>query len=72
MRLIRKNQKGASGSSLVLHREVLDAVIAHSPDRAEKVIQQLIYGARNDIEEVLASHRRLPSLNQPAPLMRTS
>jgi DNA-binding GntR family transcriptional regulator len=51
---------------------VLDAVIAHSPDRAEKVIQQLIYGARNDIEEVLASHRRLPSLNQPAPLMRTS
>ena len=63
-------RKGGPLNSLPLHREVLDAVIAHNPDRAEKAIQQLIDGARNDIEEVLASHRRLPSLNQPAPLLK--
>lgn len=63
-------RKGGPLNSLPLHREVLDAVIAHNPDRAEKAIQQLIDGARNDIEDVLASHRRLPSLNQPAPLLK--
>lgn len=63
-------RKGGPLNSLPLHREVLDAVIAHNPDRAEKAIQQLIDGARTDIEEVLASHRRLPSLDQPAPLLK--
>lgn len=63
-------RKGGPLTSLPLHREVLDAVIAHNPDRAEKAIQQLIDGARNDIEDVLASHRRLPSLNQPASLLK--
>ena len=56
--------------SLPLHREVLDAVIAHDPDRAEKAIQVLIDGARHDIEEVLASRNSLPSLNQPASLLK--
>lgn len=56
--------------SLPLHRAVLDAVIARNPDRAEKCITKLIDGAREDIETVLASRRRLPQLNRPAPLLR--
>ena len=56
--------------SLPLHRAVLDAVIAHKPDRAEKAIRQLIDGAREDIEAVLASRQRLPQLHQPAPLLK--
>lgn len=63
-------RKGGPLTSLPLHREVLDAVIAHDPDRAETAIRVLIDGAHDDIEEVLASHRRLPSLNQPASLLR--
>ena len=57
-------------NSLPLHREVLDAVIAHNPDRAEKAICKLIDGARNDIEDVLASRRRLPMLGKPASLVK--
>ncbi|MGH8832962.1 MAG: FadR/GntR family transcriptional regulator [Polaromonas sp.] len=67
---ISTRRKDGPMNSLPLHREVLDAVIAHDPDRAEKAIQQLIDGARNDIEEVLASRRRLPRLNRPAPPLR--
>ena len=67
---ISTRRKGGPLNSLPLHREVLDAVIAHEPDRAEKAIQQLIDGARNDIEEVLASRRRLPRLNRPASILK--
>lgn len=67
---ISTRRKNGPRSSLPMHREVLDAVIAHDPDRAEKAIQQLIDGARNDIEGVLASRRRLPSLSQPARLLK--
>lgn len=63
---ISTRRKDGPRNSLPLHREVLDAVIAHDPDRAEKAIRVLIDGARNDIEEVLASRRRLPRLNGPA------
>ena len=56
--------------SLPLHREVLDAVIAHDSDRAEKAIRVLIDGAHNDIEEVLTSRRRLPKLSQPARMLK--
>jgi len=59
-------------NSLPLHRAVLDAVIAHDPKRAEKAILVLIDGAREDIEEVLASRRRLPKLNEPARLLRVA
>jgi DNA-binding FadR family transcriptional regulator len=52
--------------SLPLHRAVLDAVIAHRPDEAEVAIRVLIDGAKDDIEEVLASRRRLPILSSPA------
>jgi DNA-binding FadR family transcriptional regulator len=45
---------------------VLDAVIARQPDRAEKAILKLIDGAADDIELVLASRKRLPSLRKMA------
>ena len=67
---ISTRRKDGPTNSLPLHREVLDAVIAHDPDRAEKAIQQLIDGARRDIEEVLASRRGLPRLNQPASMLK--
>ena len=67
---ISTRRKDGPLNSLPLHREVLDAVIAHDPDRAEKAIQKLIDGASHDIEEVLASRRRLPRLNQPASLLK--
>jgi DNA-binding FadR family transcriptional regulator len=52
--------------SLPLHRAVLDAVIARNPAKAEKAILVLIDGAADDIEQVLASRRKLPSLALPA------
>lgn len=67
---ISTRRKNGPCSSLPLHREVLDAVIAHSPDRAEKAIRVLIDGAHTDIEEVLASRRRLPRLSEPARLLK--
>ena len=45
---------------------MLDAVADHDPARAEKAILVLIDGARQDIDEVLATRRKLPSLNLPA------
>jgi hypothetical protein len=50
-----------------LHRAVLDAVIARSPQKAEKASLVLIDGAAEDIEEVLASRRKLPSVSAPPP-----
>lgn len=56
--------------SLPLHRSVLDAVIARQPAKAEKAILVLIDGAAEDIDLVLASRRRLPSLSAPPPSLR--
>jgi DNA-binding FadR family transcriptional regulator len=67
---ISTRRKDGPRSSLPLHREVLDAVIARDPNRAEKAIRVLIDGARVDIEEVLTSRRRLPRLNEPARLLK--
>ncbi|MEY3612584.1 MAG: putative L-lactate dehydrogenase operon regulatory protein [Pseudomonadota bacterium] len=47
-------------TSLPLHRAVLNAVIARNPAKAERAIMVLIEGARQDIEQVLASRRKLP------------
>jgi len=41
-------------------------VIARHPAKAEKAALALIDGAREDIEAVLASRRRLPSVSEPA------
>ena len=49
-------------SSLPLHRAVLDAVIAHRPEAAERASLKRIDSAREDIDAVLASGRRLPWL----------
>jgi DNA-binding FadR family transcriptional regulator len=57
-------------SSLPLHRAVLDGVLARSPARAEKASLVLIDSAAEDIEAVLASRRKLPSLAQPAPPLK--
>jgi DNA-binding FadR family transcriptional regulator len=51
--------------SLPLHRAVLDAVIARKPDKAARASQALIDGAGHDIEEVLSSRRKLPSVSSP-------
>ena len=63
---ISTRRKDGPLQSLPLHRAVLDAVIAHQPDEAERAIRVLIDGAKEDIEEVLASRRRLPVLSTPA------
>ncbi|WP_096699705.1 FadR/GntR family transcriptional regulator [Polaromonas sp. AER18D-145] len=63
---ISTRRKDGPSQSLPLHRAVLDAVIAHQPDEAERAIRVLIDGAKEDIEEVLASRRRLPVLSSPA------
>jgi DNA-binding FadR family transcriptional regulator len=63
---ISTRRKDGPAHSLPLHRAVLDAVIAHQPDEAEIAIRVLIDGAKEDIEEVLASRRRLPVLSSPA------
>jgi DNA-binding FadR family transcriptional regulator len=57
-------------SSLPLHRAVLDAVVARQPQKAERAILVLIDGARDDIEQVLASRRKLPSVALPAAQLR--
>jgi DNA-binding FadR family transcriptional regulator len=56
--------------SLPLHRAVLDAVIARDPVRAEQACTVLIDGAQQDIEQVLSSRRKLPSLRAPASRLR--
>jgi DNA-binding FadR family transcriptional regulator len=57
-------------SSLSMHRAVLDAVVARQPEKAEKAILKLIDSARDDIESVLATRRKLPSLASPAMPLR--
>jgi DNA-binding FadR family transcriptional regulator len=63
---ISTRRKDGPALSLPLHRAVLDAVIAHDPDKAETAIRVLIDGAKEDIDEVLTSRRRLPKLSNPA------
>ena len=63
-------KKDGPARSLPLHRAVLDAVIAHNPAKAEKAILVLIDGAHEDIEDILASRRRLPRLNTPASVLK--
>jgi DNA-binding FadR family transcriptional regulator len=69
---ISTTRKDGPKLSLPLHRAVLDAVIAKQPDRAEQAILILIDGAHADIEQVLASRKRLPRLNEPAPLLKAA
>jgi DNA-binding FadR family transcriptional regulator len=63
-------RKDAPKAALPLHKAVLDAVIAKNPDKAEKAIRVLIEGAHQDMEHVLNSRRKLPSLSGPAKLIK--
>lgn len=69
---ISTRQKDGPRRSLPLHREVLDAVTAKDVERAERAILVLIDGAHDDMEQVLASRRRLPRLNKPAPTLKAA
>lgn len=69
---ISTTRKDGPKKSLPLHRAVLDAVIARDPPAAETAILVLIDGAREDIDAVLASRRRLPKLDMPARLLRAA
>ncbi len=51
--------------SLPLHRAVLDAVIARDPAAATSASLHQIQRAGEDIDRVLASRRKLPSVAQP-------
>jgi DNA-binding FadR family transcriptional regulator len=51
---ISTRKDNGPASSLSMHREVLDAVTARQPERAEQVILRLIDSARQDIDEVLS------------------
>ena len=64
--------KDGPRSSLPLHKAVMDAVVAHDPVAAEKAIHKLIDGARNDIDFVLASRKKLPKLGKPAPQLKAA
>jgi len=55
-----------AGKSLPQHRAVLDAVIAGDPNKAERAILVLIDDAGREIERVISSRRKLPSLSAPA------
>lgn len=55
-----------AGRSLPQHRAVLDAVIARDPAKGERAIRVLIEDAGREIERVIASRRKLPSVSAPA------
>ena len=67
---ISTSRKDGPRNSLPMHRAVVDAVAARQPAKAERAILVLIDSAREDIEAVLASRRRLPKLDMPARLLR--
>jgi len=52
-------------SSLPMHRAVLDAVIARAPQKAERAALKLIDSARDDIDAVLSTRRKLPAMDAP-------
>jgi DNA-binding FadR family transcriptional regulator len=56
----------APALSLPRHKAVLDAVAAKSPLKAERAVLKLIASAQADIDHVLATRRKLPSLTKPA------
>lgn len=64
--------KDGPRSSLPMHKAVLDAVVAREPAKAEKAIQKLIDGARDDIDHVLAHRKKLPKLGKPAPQLKAA
>ena len=62
---ISTSRPDGPANSLPLHRAVLDAVIARDGKKAERASLALIDSARADIDQVLASRRKLPSVSGP-------
>lgn len=60
---ISSRNPDSTKTSLPMHRAVLDAVIARNPNKAERAVLVLIEGARKDIDQVLASRRKLPRVS---------
>jgi len=69
---ISTSKKDGPKSSLPMHRAVLDAVMAKEPLQAEKAILKLIDGARDDIQMVLGSRKRLPKITRPASQLKAA
>ena len=69
---ISTSKKDGPKSSLPMHRAVLDAVMAKEPLQAEKAILKLIDGARDDIQMVLGSRKKLPKITRPASQLKAA
>jgi hypothetical protein len=54
-----------------LHRAVLNAVIAREPAKAERAIMVLIEGAKDDIDLVLSSRKKIPMVSGSATPIKT-
>jgi DNA-binding FadR family transcriptional regulator len=63
--------KDGPRNSLPLHRAVLNAVIAREPAKAERAIMVLIEGAKDDIDQVLSSRKKLPMVTGMATPIKT-
>lgn len=63
-------RKDAPKAALPLHKAVLDAVVSKNPNKAEKAVRVLIEGAHQDMEHVLNSRKKLPSLSGPAKFIK--
>ena len=63
--------KDGPRNSLPLHRAVLNAVIAREPAKAERAIMVLIEGAKDDIDLVLSSRKKLPVVSGLATPIKT-
>jgi DNA-binding FadR family transcriptional regulator len=63
--------KDGPKNSLPLHRAVLNAVIARDPVKAERAIMVLIEGAKDDIDLVLSSRKKLPTVSGMATPIKT-
>jgi DNA-binding FadR family transcriptional regulator len=69
---ISTGRKDGPANSLQMHRDVLDAVVAKAPLRAERAILKLIDGAKQDIEDVLGSRKRPPKLRAVASMLKAA
>jgi DNA-binding FadR family transcriptional regulator len=63
--------KDGPKNSLPLHRAVLNAVIAREPAKAERAIMVLIEGAKDDIDLVLSSRKKIPMVSGSATPIKT-
>ena len=69
---ISTSKQDGPKSSLPMHRAVLDAVVAKQPLIAEKAILKLIDGARDDIQMILGTRKRLPKITRPAAQLKAA